>query len=79
MAVAVLLGGPSYAVTLGGPLPGLNLGLRMDKENLPSYNSLPGFNGINFGWGDKLAPRVGAAYDVLGNGKVKVFGSFGFL
>jgi hypothetical protein len=56
----------------------LNLGLRLDKESLPSYNSLPGFNGISFGWGDKLAPRLGAAYDVLGNGKVKVFGSFGY-
>jgi hypothetical protein len=56
----------------------LNLGLRLDKENLPSYNSLPGFQGISFGWGDKLAPRLGAAYDVLHNGKLKVYGSFGF-
>jgi hypothetical protein len=56
----------------------LNVGLRLDKESLPSYNSLPGFNGINFGWGDKLAPRLGAAYDIFGNGKVKVFGSFGY-
>jgi hypothetical protein len=56
----------------------LNVGLRMDKENLPSYNSLPGFNGISFGWGDKMAPRLGAALDVLGNGKLKVFGSFGY-
>jgi hypothetical protein len=56
----------------------LNLGLRLDKENLPSYNSLPGFEGISFGWGQKIAPRLGAAYDVLHNGKVKVYGSWGY-
>ena len=56
----------------------LNLGLRLDKENLPSYNTLPGFQGINFGWGQKVAPRLGAAYDVLGNGRLKVYGSFGY-
>ncbi len=55
----------------------LNLGLRLDKEDLPSYNSLPGFEGIHFGWGQKVAPRLGAAYDVLHNGKIKVYGSFG--
>ena len=56
----------------------LNLGVRLDKESLPSYNTLPGFNGINFGWGQKVAPRLGAAYDVLHNGKVKIYGSFGY-
>jgi hypothetical protein len=56
----------------------LNLGLRLDKEDLPSYNTLPGFQGIHFGWGQKIAPRLGAAYDVLHNGKLKVFGSFGY-
>jgi len=56
----------------------LNLGLRLDKENLPSYNTLPGFEGISFGWGQKVAPRLGAAYDVLHNGKVKVYGSWGY-
>jgi hypothetical protein len=56
----------------------LNVGLRLDKENLPSYGTLPGFEGISFGWGDKMAPRLGAAYDVLGNGKVKVFASWGY-
>jgi hypothetical protein len=55
----------------------LNLGLRLDKENLPSYDSLPGFEGISFGWGQKIAPRLGAAYDVLHNGKLKVYGSWG--
>jgi outer membrane receptor protein involved in Fe transport len=56
----------------------LNLGVRLDKESLPSYNTLPGFKGINLGWGQKVAPRLGAAYDVLHNGKVKVYGSFGY-
>jgi hypothetical protein len=55
----------------------LNLGLRLDKENLPSYDTLPGFQGISFGWGQKIAPRLGAAYDVLHNGKLKIYGSFG--
>ncbi len=56
----------------------LNVGLRMEKESLPSYNSLPGFNGIEIGWGQKLAPRLGAAYDVTGTGKVKLYASFGY-
>ncbi len=56
----------------------LNVGVRLDKENLPSYDQSTGFEGISFGWGQKVAPRLGAAYDFLGNGKVKVFGSFGY-
>ncbi len=56
----------------------LNLGVRLEKETLPSYNTLPGFKGLDFGWGDKVAPRVGAAYDLFGNSKVKIYGSFGY-
>ena len=53
----------------------LNLGLRMEKEDVPSFSE----NGqaIKFGWGAKLAPRLGFAYDVFGDGKMKVFASFG--
>lgn len=53
----------------------LNLGIRIEKEDIPSFKE--GAPGINFNWADKLAPRIGVAYDVLGNGKWKVFGSYG--
>ena len=57
----------------------INAGLRVEKEYLPGENQPTGGIGkpINFGWGDKLAPRVGAAWDVFKNGKMKVFGSYG--
>jgi hypothetical protein len=53
----------------------LNLGVRIEKENLPSFNSFP--SAINFGWGDKIAPRLGFAYDVTGKGRTKIFASYG--
>ena len=47
----------------------LNLGLRAEAEYLPSYTTDPAFAGIekpvNFSFADKLAPRLGFAYDVL--------------
>ncbi|MGE5112168.1 MAG: carboxypeptidase regulatory-like domain-containing protein [Acidobacteriaceae bacterium] len=57
----------------------LNLGIRADKEDLPNYASgLPGFKGIGWGFGEKLAPRLGGSWDVLRNGKMKLYGSFGY-
>jgi hypothetical protein len=53
----------------------LNLGLRTERENVPSFT--PGFEGISFDFGDKIAPRLGFAWDVFSNGKVKVFGNYG--
>lgn len=53
----------------------LNLGIRIEREDVPSFRE--GNPGIKFNWLDKLAPRIGAAFDILGNGKWKVFGSYG--
>ena len=53
----------------------LNLGIRIEKENLPSFNDFP--STINFGWGDKIAPRLGFAYDLTGDGNTKIFASYG--
>jgi hypothetical protein len=53
----------------------LNLGIRLEKENLPTFNQYP--SAVNFGWGDKIAPRLGFAYDVFGDNKTKVFASYG--
>lgn len=52
-----------------------NLGVRFEKEDLPSFNGFA--PPINFGWGDKIVPRLGFAYDILGDGKTKIFGSYG--
>jgi hypothetical protein len=54
----------------------LNLGLRLDTENQPAYDPTR-FPSVTFGWGDKVAPRIGGAYDLLRNGKIKVYASYG--
>lgn len=54
----------------------LNIGLRAEVEDVPSFNA--DNPGIKFGLGDKLAPRLGFALDPLGNGKTKIFGSYGW-
>jgi hypothetical protein len=53
----------------------INAGIRFDKEYLPPYR--PGLPSIGFGFGDKIAPRIGGAYDVLHNGKLKIYASYG--
>jgi hypothetical protein len=57
----------------------LNFGVRFDKEYLPGEGGAPGVTNrpINFGWGDKIAPRIGGAWDVFKDGKMKVFASYG--
>ncbi len=60
----------------------INGGVRFENEFLPPFKKtaangalIP--NPISFGWGDKIAPRIGAAFDVLGTGKWKISGSYG--
>lgn len=62
------------AWTLGKRLT-LNLGLRAESEEVPSYR--PENPGVKFGFGDKLAPRVGFAWDVKGDSRWKAYGSWG--
>jgi Carboxypeptidase regulatory-like domain/TonB dependent receptor/TonB-dependent Receptor Plug Domain len=53
----------------------LNLGIRTEQEEVPSY--VEGLSGIKFNFGDKFSPRAGFAYDMKGDGKWKLYGSYG--
>lgn len=58
----------------------LNLGVRTENEYIPSYKDqteFPDALDIRFDFKDKIAPRLGFAYDVKGDGKWKAFGSYG--
>jgi len=53
----------------------INGGVRFDKEFLPPYR--PGALDIAFPFSKKIAPRLGVAYDLFHNGKLKLYGSYG--
>jgi Carboxypeptidase regulatory-like domain len=53
-----------------------DLGLRIEKENLPAPGGLK-VSAINFNWSDKIEPRLGVAWDPTRAGKSKLFGSYG--
>ena len=57
----------------------INAGIRVEHEYLPAENQPTGSPAtpIDFGWGDKIAPRIGVAWDPNGSGKFKIFGSYG--
>lgn len=57
----------------------VNIGVRTERERVPYYASGPGIpeHAIDFGFGDKIAPRLGVAYDVKGDGRWKAFASWG--
>ncbi len=54
----------------------LNLGLRTEHEDVPSF--APGRPGIKFDFADKMAPRLGVAYDLTGDGKTVIKGFYGW-
>ncbi len=58
----------------------INVGIRTEQEKVPTYvtgdPNLPKY-GVEWGFGDKLAPRIGFAYDIKGDGRWKAYGSWG--
>jgi hypothetical protein len=54
----------------------LSPGLRFDQETVPPFDPKR-FPTLHFGWGDKIAPRISGAYDVLRKGKVKIYADYG--
>jgi hypothetical protein len=57
----------------------INAGLRTENEKVPAYVGGAGVppNPIKFGFGDKLAPRAGFAYDLKGDGRWKLAADWG--
>jgi hypothetical protein len=55
----------------------LNIGVRTEDEFIPSYRQDIAEFGIHFGWKDKLAPRLGVAYNVRDDGRMKLSASYG--
>ncbi|MCK4646726.1 MAG: TonB-dependent receptor [Candidatus Aminicenantes bacterium] len=67
--------------TIGDKLT-IQAGIRTESEYIPSFADpvtspeLAAVQPIQFGFGEKLAPRLGAIYDVFGDSSLKVFGNF---
>ncbi len=57
----------------------VNLGIRTEQEKVPTYTTgedVPEF-GLEFPFSQKIAPRLGFAYDIRGDGNWKLGGSWG--
>jgi hypothetical protein len=58
----------------------INAGIRTERERVPAFRTDLGGSEypIDFSFGEKLAPRLGFAYDVRGDGRSKLYGSWGY-
>jgi hypothetical protein len=59
------------------PRLSINVGLRTEKEAIPTFRRDIRDYAFQFGFGDKLSPRFGASLDVLGDGKLKISAGWG--
>ena len=55
----------------------LNFGVRSEHERVPNFGSAGVTYPIEFGYGEKLAPRLGFTYDPFSDGRTKLYGSWG--
>ncbi|HEX6878744.1 MAG TPA: carboxypeptidase regulatory-like domain-containing protein, partial [Terriglobales bacterium] len=57
----------------------INPGVRFESEEIPSFSTIPQYAhaAVKWSYGDKIAPRFGASFDLFGNGKAKIYGSWG--
>jgi len=66
----------SWSIT---PRLTINAGVRAEKEDIPSFSDIPEYMypPVQFGFADKVSPRIGFAYDFFGDGRLKLYGSYG--
>ena len=55
----------------------VNVGLRTEHEKIPNFGTTGVKNPIEFGFGEKLAPRAGFTYDPFSDGRTKIYASWG--
>jgi hypothetical protein len=55
----------------------LSLGLRTERETIPSFARNVQDYAFRFNFDQKVAPRLGASFDLFGDGRVKIYGAWG--
>ena len=55
----------------------LNVGVRAENEKVPTYRTELRKYVFDFGFGERIAPRLGLSYDLSGHGRAKLYASWG--